>query len=137
MAAACGAPRPPVAIVIASVAAAEDAFVPPVRRTLGGVPRPGVAVVVTIIIAHWSGLLFDDGSLRRSGLAADGGAAADRCRRLPLFGGCLRLLPFLPLRLLPAVLTPAVETGLELPLVLPAAFVISSAGRPSGNVCDR
>src|SRR3546814_983371 len=92
------------------------------RRTLGWVPRPGVAVVVTIIIAHWSGLLFDDGSLRRSGLAAAGGAAADRCRRLPLFGGRHRLLPFLPLRLLPAVLTPAVEIGLELLLELPAVF---------------
>src|SRR3546814_9323329 len=35
-----------------------------------------------------------------------------------------RLLPFLPLRLLPAVLTPAVEIGLELLLALPAVFVI-------------
>src|SRR3546814_20666744 len=35
-----------------------------------------------------------------------------------------RLLPFLPLRLLPAVLTPAVEIGLELLLGLPAVFVI-------------
>src|SRR3546814_9772994 len=39
-------------------------------------------------------------------------------------GGRQRLLPFLPLRLLPAVLTPAVEIGLDLLLALPAVFVI-------------
>src|SRR3546814_17801263 len=39
-------------------------------------------------------------------------------------GGRQRLLPFLPLRLLPAVLTPAVEIGLELLLALPEVFVI-------------
>src|SRR3546814_10874270 len=72
-------------------------------------------------ISDWSS---DGCSSDLSGLAAAGGAAADRCRRLPLFGGRQRLLPFLPLRLLPAVLTPAVEIGLELLLALPAVFVI-------------
>src|SRR3546814_4393854 len=84
----------------------------------------GVQTCALPILAHLSCRLCDDGSLRRSGLAAAGGAAADRCRRLPLFGGRQRLLPFLPLRLLPAVLTPAVEIGLELLLALPAVFVI-------------
>src|SRR3546814_20776386 len=78
-------------------------------------------------ISDWSS---DVCSSDLSGLAAAGGAAADRCRRLPLFGGRQRLLPFLTLRLLPAVLTLAVEIGLELLLALPAVLVIVEVHHP-------